>query len=74
MVYPVQPQQRPTVEAVLDASPVPPPAGFAYEYWSGAAWEPLERQLDETWGLLRQGRLVVARHRPAGRCPQSSAP
>jgi len=58
-VYPLQPQQRPAVEAVLGSSPVPPPASFAYEYWDGASWEPLERQLDETWGFLLQGRLVV---------------
>jgi hypothetical protein len=38
---------------------VPPPATLAYEYWDGSGWDPLGRDLDETWSLLRTGRMIV---------------
>lgn len=59
MFYPQQPLAIPVVEAELDSSPVPPPASFAYEYWDGESWDALQYELDETWGMLRQGRIVV---------------
>jgi predicted phage baseplate assembly protein len=65
MVYPEQPLAVPVLEAQLDIAPVPPPATFAYEYWDGAVWQPLQRLTDGTWALLRTGAIVVAA--PAGR-------
>ncbi|WP_028066668.1 putative baseplate assembly protein [Solirubrobacter soli] len=65
MLYAEQPLARPVVEVALESAPVPPPATLAYEYWDGSSWEPLQRQLDETWALLRTGRIVVAA--PPGR-------
>src|SRR5262249_47542285 len=64
MVYPEQPLALPVLEAQPDSAPVPPPATFAYEYWNGAVWQPLQRMADETWALLRTGAIVVAT--PAG--------
>jgi hypothetical protein len=64
MSYAEQPLAVPVVEAQLDDVPVPPPATFAYEYFDGSAWEPLELELDETWALLRNGRMIVSA--PAG--------
>ena len=72
MLYAEQPLARPVVEVELESSPVPPPATLAYEYWDGSGWEPLGRDLDETWSLLRTGRIVVsvpanrAKKRPLG--------
>jgi predicted phage baseplate assembly protein len=60
MLYAEQPLARPVVEAQLDVAPVPPPATLAYEYWDGSSWEPLARDLDETWALLRTGRIIVS--------------
>lgn len=60
MLYAEQPLARPVVEVELEAAPVPPPATLAYEYWDGSGWEPLGRDLDETWSLLRSGRIVVS--------------
>ena len=65
MFYAEQPLATPVVEAQLDDAPVPPPATLAYEFWDGASWEPLTRDADETWALLRTGRIVVSA--PAGR-------
>ena len=59
MLYAESPLARPVVEAQLDEAPVPPPATLAYEYWDGSSWEQLGRDLDETWALLRTGRIVV---------------
>jgi predicted phage baseplate assembly protein len=60
MLYAEQPLARPVVEVELESAPVPPPATLAYEYWDGSGWEPLGRDLDETWSLLRTGRIVVS--------------
>jgi predicted phage baseplate assembly protein len=59
-LYAAQPLASPVVEAQLDAAPVPPPARLAYEYWDGVAWEPVASSVDETWALLRSGRLQLA--------------
>lgn len=69
MLYAEQPLAAPVVEAQLDDSPVPPPATLAYEYWDGSSWEPVTRDADETWALLRTGRVVVSA--PSGR-PQKA--
>jgi predicted phage baseplate assembly protein len=60
MLYAAQPLGAPVVQAQLEQAPVPPPARLAYEYWDGASWEPLSERLDETWALMRSGRIVVA--------------
>ena len=60
MLYAEQPLARPVVEVELESAPVPPPATLAYEYWDGSGWEPLGRDLDETWSLLRTGRMIVS--------------
>lgn len=64
MCYCEQPLAVPVEQALLESSPVPPPATLAYEYWDGASWSPLQSNLDETWALLRNGRIVVSA--PAG--------
>ena len=56
---------RKSAAELSDPGQVPPPATLAYEYWDGSSWEPLTRDDDETWALLRTGRIVVSA--PAGR-------
>ena len=59
MAYQRQPQETATVQAGFDASLVPPPATFAYEYWDGQGWEALALIADETRGFTATGRIVV---------------
>jgi predicted phage baseplate assembly protein len=59
MFYADQPKASPVAEAELEATPVPRPATFAYEFWDGSSWEPLTVDVDETWAMLRTGRIVL---------------
>jgi predicted phage baseplate assembly protein len=60
ILYAEQPLERPVVEVELESAPVPPPATLAYEYWDGSSWEPADLERDETWALLRTGRVAVS--------------